>query len=112
MLLVQDGSTAATVGVILSAAYMLWMVQRIFYGPTSSLVSGKLTPDLRLREAIALWPMAVLMLVMGVASPYWIRAINDSVIGLVKSVERTSPYLTSPVAVKINTTGSSVAEKR
>ena len=104
--------TAATVGVILSAAYMLWMVQRIFYGPTSSLVSGKLTPDLRLREAIALWPMAVLMLVMGVASPYWIRAINDSVIGLVKNVEQTSPYLTSPVVVKINTTGSNVAEKR
>ena len=30
-------AVVATLGVILSAAYMLWMVQRIFYGPESNL---------------------------------------------------------------------------
>ena len=30
---------AATLGVILGAAYMLWLVQRIFYGPESELAA-------------------------------------------------------------------------
>lgn len=68
-----------TVGVILSAAYMLWMVQRVFYGPESPLVHQGGRRDLVAREHLALWPMAVLMLVMGVASPYWIRAIDGGI---------------------------------
>ncbi len=72
----------ATLGVILSAAYMLTMIQKIFYGPQSALVSNRQTKDVISREYIALWPMAILMLVMGVASPYWIRAIETGVIGL------------------------------
>jgi NADH-quinone oxidoreductase subunit M len=76
---------AATLGVILSAGYMLWMVQRIFYGPQSSMVSSKTAGDLNFRELVTLWPMAVLMLVMGVASPYWIKAIEGAVSGLANS---------------------------
>ncbi len=76
---------AATLGVILGAAYMLWMIQRIFYGPQSSLVIGRSVPDLNFREQLAVWPVAVLMLVMGVASPYWMRAINLGVAGLANS---------------------------
>jgi NADH-quinone oxidoreductase subunit M len=76
---------AATVGVILSAAYMLWMVQRIFYGPQSVLVSKSAAGDLNFRELVTLWPMVLLMLIMGVASPYWIRAIDGAVSGLANS---------------------------
>ncbi len=76
---------AATIGVILSASYVLWMVQRIFCGQPSSLVVHRPAPDLDVREHMMLWPMAVLMLVMGVASPYWIRAINGAVSGLAGS---------------------------
>ena len=68
----------AALGVILSAAYMLWMVQRIFYGRESSLIVNRPAPDLRFREHIALWPMALLMLAMGVLSPYWIKAIDPA----------------------------------
>jgi NADH-quinone oxidoreductase subunit M len=68
-----------TAGVILSAGYMLWMVQRVFYGPESPLVHRAPVRDLAAREHLTLWPMAVLMLVMGVASPYWIRAIDHGV---------------------------------
>lgn len=70
---------AATFGVILGAAYMLSMVQRVFYGPQSQLVTGHAARDLSAREQILLWPMAVLMLVMGVASPFWMRAIDEGV---------------------------------
>jgi NADH-quinone oxidoreductase subunit M len=69
---------AATTGVILSATYMLWMVQRIFYGKESSLVASRPAFDLNAREQLTLWPMAILMLAMGVASPYWIKAIDGA----------------------------------
>ena len=72
----------ATIGVILSASYMLWMVQRIFYGKESSLVVNRPAFDLNAREHLTLWPMAILMLAMGVASPYWIKAIDGAMSGL------------------------------
>jgi len=80
---------AATVGVILSATYMLRMVQSIFYGQRSSLVVNRPAFDLNGREHIMLWPMAVLMLIMGVASPYWIKGIEDGVSGLANRSSRT-----------------------
>ncbi len=69
----------ATVGVILSAAYMLSMVQRVFYGPDSVMVDRYAIRDLVPREALAVWPAVILMLLMGVASPYWLRAIDQGV---------------------------------
>lgn len=80
-----------TVGVILSAAYMLWMVQRVFYGPESQLVHRSTAPDLAAREHLALWPMAVLMVLMGVFSPYWIRAIDHGVRALSNEPAATRP---------------------
>jgi NADH-quinone oxidoreductase subunit M len=84
---------AATLGVILSAAYMLGMVQRIFYGPQSAMVDERPSHDFSTREHILLWPMAVLMLAMGVASPFWIRAIDQGVAGLANSASQTVSYL-------------------
>lgn len=70
---------AATLGVILSASYMLWFIQRVFYGPPSQLVESKPGMDVKFRELAALWPMIILMVVMGVASSYWIHAIEEGV---------------------------------
>jgi NADH-quinone oxidoreductase subunit M len=79
----QTWGAIATTGVILSASYMLWMVQRVFYGANSPLVERTIVPDLFAREKFALWPAAVLMLVMGVYSTYWFHAINEGVAPLV-----------------------------
>ena len=68
----------AASGVIWSAAYLLWMYQKVFYGPIQHEENRKLT-DLDGREQISLWPAAVIALVMGVASPYWMHAIDPSV---------------------------------
>jgi NADH-quinone oxidoreductase subunit M len=70
---------AASLGVILGAAYMLWLVQRIFYGPESELTASKPADDLHFRELAAVWPLAVLMLVMGLAPSYWLPTIEKSV---------------------------------
>lgn len=70
-------AVAATVGVILGAAYMLWLVQRIFYGPQSDLATTRPAQDLRAGELAILWPLAVLMLVMGLAPTLWLPAIEN-----------------------------------
>ena len=71
------GVLAAT-GVIWSACYMLWMYQRVFFGVVKNPANAALS-DLDGRERLALWPLAGLALVMGVASPLWMRAIDPAV---------------------------------
>src|SRR5208337_3806434 len=67
---------AAALGVILGAAYMLWLVQRLFYGPESALAASKPAADLDGREMAVLWPLAVMMLVMGLAPSLWLPSIE------------------------------------
>lgn len=88
------------VGVILSAAYMLWLVQRIFYGGEGALSQSKSAVDLHFAEQAILWPFAVLMLVMGVAPTVWIRSIEDRIEppALTSTAVATHPNLTIAVS--------------
>jgi NADH-quinone oxidoreductase subunit M len=65
-------------GVIWSACYLLWMYQRVFFGKVTHEVNQTL-PDLDSREQAALWPTAVVALVMGVAPLIWLNAIDPAV---------------------------------
>jgi NADH-quinone oxidoreductase subunit M len=67
---------AATLGVILGAAYMLWLVQRLFFGPESALASSNPPDDLHAGQLAVLWSLAVLMLVMGIAPMFWLPTIQ------------------------------------
>jgi NADH-quinone oxidoreductase subunit M len=69
-------TVVGTTGVIFSAAYMLWMIQRVFYGKLGLRAEEVSGWDLKPREHIELWPLAILFLVMGVFSPYWTKAID------------------------------------
>jgi len=53
-------------GVILSAVYMLWMFQRVIFGPVTHLENEKLS-DLTLRERLVFAPLLLLIFWMGVA---------------------------------------------
>jgi NADH-quinone oxidoreductase subunit M len=75
----------ASLGVILAAAYMLWMVQRVFYGEVTNPKNEKLA-DISVREATVLVPLVVLAIFMGVASPLFTRTIEPSVNALVQQV--------------------------
>jgi NADH-quinone oxidoreductase subunit M len=75
----KSWAIAASLGVILGAAYMLWLVQRIFYGPESNLATSKPADDLHFRELAVLAPLAVLMLVMGLAPSLWMQSIETGV---------------------------------
>jgi NADH-quinone oxidoreductase subunit M len=72
----RSWAIAASMGVILGAAYMLWLIQRLFYGPESELTASKPAADLDGREMAVLWPLAVMMLVMGLAPSLWLPSIE------------------------------------
>ena len=72
----------ATTGVILSAAYMLLMIQRVFYGDLGVVAEAIAPRDLNPREHTTLWPLVALMLVMGVSSPYWMKALDPNATAL------------------------------
>ena len=67
-----------TTGVILTASYMLWMIQRVFYGDLGLKPSTVAAPDLNAREHTALWPLIALFLLMGIGSPYWMQTIDTA----------------------------------
>ncbi len=91
---------AATVTVILNAGYMLLLIQKVFFGPESHLVASHPHSDIVAREGFALVPAAVLMLVLGVASPYWIRTIDTAVSRLAQNVAHVTSTLTTTIAEK------------
>ncbi|HUO25295.1 MAG TPA: NADH-quinone oxidoreductase subunit M [Candidatus Aquilonibacter sp.] len=70
------GILAAT-GVIWSAAYLLWMYQRVFYGKVTHPVNNSFA-DLLGFEKAAVWPCALTALVMGVAPNLWLNAIGPA----------------------------------
>ena len=55
----------AATGVILSAVYMLWMFQRVMFGPVTHAENEKLK-DLTLRERLVFAPLLVLIFWMGI----------------------------------------------
>jgi NADH-quinone oxidoreductase subunit M len=65
-------------GVIWSACYLLWMYQRVFFGKVTQEVNNTIS-DLTGLERAALWPTAVLALVMGIAPLIWLNAIEPAV---------------------------------
>jgi NADH-quinone oxidoreductase subunit M len=74
-------------GLVLSAAGMLWMYQRVFLGETRP--EHAPLPDLDTREKAILIPAVVLMLFMGVASPFFLHRMEASTEALLDQVGRS-----------------------
>ena len=66
-------------GVIWGACYLLWMYQKVFYGQIHH-DENKTLPDIDGRERISLVPLVVMAVIMGVASPYWMKSIQPAVV--------------------------------
>ncbi|MGC9157401.1 MAG: complex I subunit 4 family protein [Terracidiphilus sp.] len=97
---------AATLGVILGACYMLWMVQRLFFGPECVLASGKPAEDLRFGQMAILWPLATLMLVMGIAPSLWLSTIERGVVPPHPAVTgEAGGAIPSPIPLPISSPG-------
>jgi NADH-quinone oxidoreductase subunit M len=53
----------ATTGIILTAAYFLWTMQRVFLGPPNEKYAK--LPEISLREAFTLTPLALIVILLG-----------------------------------------------
>jgi NADH-quinone oxidoreductase subunit M len=80
-------AAVAACGVLLSAVYMLWMFQRVNYGPITHEENAHLQ-DVTTRERFALWPAVAMTIVMGVAPMWFLRPMEPSVTKLVEQVRR------------------------
>jgi len=74
------------IGILFSACYFLWTLQRMFFGSVS-LKGGDIwraaLVDLKPREIIALVPLALMALALGIMPSLVFDKINDSVLALV-----------------------------
>ncbi|MBY0496079.1 MAG: NADH-quinone oxidoreductase subunit M [Cyanobacteria bacterium] len=86
----------AALGVILSAVYMLWMFQRVFYGKVTN-DRNKGLPELSFREWAILGPLAAAAIGMGVFPNVFLRPMEPAVTRLVEKVDphRPQPSITA-----------------
>ena len=68
----------AGLGVIFGAVYMLWMFQRVMFGPIHHEENKKLT-DLTTREFVVLTPLIVVIFVMGVFPNFFFQKMEPSI---------------------------------
>jgi NADH-quinone oxidoreductase subunit M len=68
----------AGTGVIWAAVYMLWMLQRVVFGTTTSEVNANLS-DLNWREAALVLPLLFLMFFMGVYPSPFLNRSRDAI---------------------------------
>jgi NADH-quinone oxidoreductase subunit M len=80
----------AAAGVILSAVYMLWMFQRVNYGPVTH-EENRALPDLRPREWALLVPIVALTIVMGVVPNLFLRPMAPSVERIIGQIRAAAP---------------------
>jgi len=72
-------------GIVLAAAYMLWMLQRVVLGEPSTKAAAVL-PDLTRRELVTVIPLAILVFVVGLYPGPLMEMMDASVTHLVSQV--------------------------
>jgi NADH-quinone oxidoreductase subunit M len=78
----------AGLGVILSAVYMLWMFQRVYYGAVTNGENRDL-PDLRPHEWSSVVPLCAVALVMGVFPSVFLAPMEPAVTRVVERMQNT-----------------------
>ncbi len=68
----------ATTGVIFGAVYMLWMFQRVMFGPITK-EENKTLKDLSLRESLVMAPLLIAMIVMGIVPNFFFEKMEPSI---------------------------------
>jgi NADH-quinone oxidoreductase subunit M len=92
-------AVVATSGVVLAALYILIVYQRTMNGPPRA---DRALPDLRLRERVALAPLLVLLLVLGLFPQLLLEVIDPAVSATLEQVgvEQPEPDVSVPAAAE------------
>jgi len=81
----------AATGVILSACYMLWLYQRVFYGEAKAEVRSHVF-DLNAREYAAVIPLIVMMVWMGVYSQSFLAPVSKTTARVLDQTQVNVPF--------------------
>jgi NADH-quinone oxidoreductase subunit M len=85
----------AVPGVILAAAYLLWLYQRVYFGPVTNPKNEKLT-DLTPRELATFAPLIVLALAIGIYPKPLFQILEQPVNGIVATARPDYPLQVQP----------------
>ncbi len=114
-------SILAVTGVVLGAWYMLWLVQRVFFGPLKEPLQHKgsghdhdaLVPDLCWREFFALAPLVVFIVWIGLQPSVFLSRIEPTLSEVGKAVESSfeASVVASELAENVDRNQSSQARQ-
>jgi NADH-quinone oxidoreductase subunit M len=84
----------AALGVILSACYMLWMYQRVFFGEVTEDLKHHM-PELNVREWACIVPLVALMVWMGIGAQTFLPAISEANLRILDQSKMNQPLRVS-----------------
>ena len=85
----------AALGVILSACYMLWLYQRVFFGPLSEDVKHHM-PEFNMREWACIVPLIAMMVWMGIFTQTFLPAVSQTTSAILDQTGSAVALRTSP----------------
>jgi NADH-quinone oxidoreductase subunit M len=100
----------ASLGIVLGAAYLLWLYQRTMFGPVTHDVN-KTLPDMNLREHAVLIPLVVMAFWIGIyPKPFFaviekpveriVRQVNPGFYPAIPAQSAGTPVISVPAEVK------------
>jgi NADH-quinone oxidoreductase subunit M len=75
----------AVIGIVLGAAYMLWLYQRVMFGKLENPLN-KALPDLNMRELATFVPLIILAFWIGIYPTYFTKYLDEPVNAIVERV--------------------------
>lgn len=95
-------AAVAAVGIILGAFYMLWLVQRIFFGPLREPHhEGGPVTDMNRREIAALAPIAAACLWIGLFPNFFLSRMEPAVQQVVQRFDQSAPRMSAHVGTDL-----------
>lgn len=76
----------STLGIILTAAYVLWMLQRVFLGKLQEKYAN--LPEINKRELFTLIPLAVIIIVLGIYPTPALDLMDKTLVSLIQVVKQ------------------------
>jgi NADH-quinone oxidoreductase subunit M len=89
----------AVPGVVLGAAYLLWLYQRVFFGPVTNPKNEKL-PDLNVREIFVFAPLLVMAFWIGLYPKPFFQILEQPVNQIVTTVRPAYPLQAQPAVAR------------
>jgi NADH-quinone oxidoreductase subunit M len=82
----QSLTIIAAFGIVLTAAYLLWMFKRVFFGPLNE--KYKDLPDMTIGQILYMTPLCILVIIFGVWPKPLLDILRPTLNGLMRLVEQ------------------------